>query len=92
MGLEKQARKIGRRAVLVIWIDSSGIEGWTDDPPNLRPSEIWTLGWLLDDRNVDYVTVTATMTKVSDSVRQVNAPIVIPRCAIHKMIYLTREI
>ncbi len=89
MNLSKQSKKIGRQAVLVIWIDSSGVEGWTHEPiEDLVPVKMWTLGWILADTK-SHVTITATASYSKAKDYQVNSPIAIPRCSIIKMEYLT---
>ena len=72
------------RKVTVRWVDSQGGGGWRDvrDAPNWRPTEIVTVGFVLDDHDDFLVLVQSLASPDADGDSQADGWLTIPRRAI----------
>ena len=73
-----------RRQVTVRWVDSQGGGGWRDvrDAPNWRPTEIVTVGFVLEDHEDFLVLVQSLASPDADGDCQADGWLTIPRRAI----------
>jgi hypothetical protein len=72
------------RPVRVRWIDSQGGGGWRDirDAPNWRPTEIVTVGFVIEDADDFLVLVQSLASPDADGDSQADGWLTIPRQAI----------
>lgn len=74
----------GPQLVRVRWVDSQGGGGWRDvgDAPNWRPTEIVTVGFVLEDHDDFLVLVQSLASPDADGDSQADGWLTIPRQAI----------
>jgi len=79
------SKKATYRAALVVWLDSFRVDGWVFSP-DIKPGKIWSLGWVLKDRE-KYIVLSCSVGLAKGEKDQYNSPISIPKSCVISIQY-----
>lgn len=83
--MSKFRKKKKYKKVIVNWIDSSGMAGWTHSVEgDFRPHNCVTSGYLLKNEK-DFIVVTSTIADESEDQEQYLHLVCIPKCSIKRI-------